>query len=614
MQWLHHRMTLCCFAVKFESDIADAKLNPEWDHLMTPEWVLWSLDQRDKLEKMLDRRPTGPLSALDLAIFGDAKLYGFRTRDGHVGVLQITGFTRNPQGVKIRYKLVEGITSTVIVQGEAMAAPSPERAAGGTNSQEDALARLREQGALVEMDEQQPGTVTAVVLVGKSATDAALADVEQFTDLAELSVCGQGVTDAGLAHLNKLHHLHRLDLQYTRITDAGLDCLRGLAALKELNLDGSFRITDAGLRQLKTLSALQSLNLTFTQGTDQGITDLQRAIPQVNIHRRYHVLQTGGALDDKAALSGNERVDRLRRQMLHAIAEKPGKPADWTTLAEALDETLQASPEQIGAWERLAWNLSYNVAEEFKDVRDRYWWAKQGICVLLAGADKNPNSGRFAWNVGWFTGQRIGHADDAVQLRRLFADDTKLDAALLAGFRREDTLGPLGRLDNWLVARQWFIRAEPLLAKEFGKGQDIKSPLIFYSSAPMCQISYAMAVENDGVFGNATKEAWAAAADQWRDYGNDDIPTTFKDETTGKPIIVRLNDEEMHSAAAQKLVAQLDAIQPELRGQLIAEKRACVDQGSARGAQYPCKRTKGQAVSIGCRGRSCRSRDQQRNS
>ena len=31
-------LVLFC-AVKFESDIADAKLNPEWDHLMTPEWV-----------------------------------------------------------------------------------------------------------------------------------------------------------------------------------------------------------------------------------------------------------------------------------------------------------------------------------------------------------------------------------------------------------------------------------------------------------------------------------------------------------------------------------------------------------------------------------------------
>ena len=35
------------------------------------------------------------------------KTYGFTTRSGGIGLLQITGFTENPRGVKIRYKLVQ---------------------------------------------------------------------------------------------------------------------------------------------------------------------------------------------------------------------------------------------------------------------------------------------------------------------------------------------------------------------------------------------------------------------------------------------------------------------------------------------------------------------------
>ena len=31
----------------------------------------------------------------------------FKTREGGTGILQITGFTENPRGVKIRYKLVQ---------------------------------------------------------------------------------------------------------------------------------------------------------------------------------------------------------------------------------------------------------------------------------------------------------------------------------------------------------------------------------------------------------------------------------------------------------------------------------------------------------------------------
>jgi hypothetical protein len=37
----------------------------------------------------------------------DDYLYAFQTDDGQSGVLQITGFTENPRGVKIRYKLVQ---------------------------------------------------------------------------------------------------------------------------------------------------------------------------------------------------------------------------------------------------------------------------------------------------------------------------------------------------------------------------------------------------------------------------------------------------------------------------------------------------------------------------
>jgi hypothetical protein len=37
----------------------------------------------------------------------DDYLYAFQTDDGQSGVLQITGFTDNPRGVKILYKLVQ---------------------------------------------------------------------------------------------------------------------------------------------------------------------------------------------------------------------------------------------------------------------------------------------------------------------------------------------------------------------------------------------------------------------------------------------------------------------------------------------------------------------------
>jgi hypothetical protein len=41
------------------------------------------------------------------AIANGPDTYYFRTRDDAWGILQITGFTENPRGVKIRYKLVQ---------------------------------------------------------------------------------------------------------------------------------------------------------------------------------------------------------------------------------------------------------------------------------------------------------------------------------------------------------------------------------------------------------------------------------------------------------------------------------------------------------------------------
>jgi serine/threonine protein kinase len=60
-------------------------------------WYNWSLmTDEPSAQTYLVKLPTnGP------------DTYYFRTRDGALGVLQITGFTENPRGVKIRYKLVQ---------------------------------------------------------------------------------------------------------------------------------------------------------------------------------------------------------------------------------------------------------------------------------------------------------------------------------------------------------------------------------------------------------------------------------------------------------------------------------------------------------------------------
>jgi hypothetical protein len=105
-----NELVLLCPARK-QRQIANAALNPDWDRLLTPEYVLWSLQQQDQLMKLLDDGHDGALKGLDLAPRNPAELIFFRTRQGAVGVLQVVAFTKSPKGVKIRYKLLQGLAT-----------------------------------------------------------------------------------------------------------------------------------------------------------------------------------------------------------------------------------------------------------------------------------------------------------------------------------------------------------------------------------------------------------------------------------------------------------------------------------------------------------------------
>jgi len=62
------------------------------------------------------RIPGTPSLVGDLLLVSDDQLTrssAFITKDGTMGVLQVIGFTENPHGVKIRYKLVRGLTANV---------------------------------------------------------------------------------------------------------------------------------------------------------------------------------------------------------------------------------------------------------------------------------------------------------------------------------------------------------------------------------------------------------------------------------------------------------------------------------------------------------------------
>ncbi|HEX5399398.1 MAG TPA: hypothetical protein VFY06_10160, partial [Verrucomicrobiae bacterium] len=86
--------------LSFDMVLSSAPTNA-WD-AATPVDVAenWDLQQNEPQQmKMIGAAP------------GQSDMFFFRTREGAMGILQVLGFTDNPPGVKIRYKLVENQTS-----------------------------------------------------------------------------------------------------------------------------------------------------------------------------------------------------------------------------------------------------------------------------------------------------------------------------------------------------------------------------------------------------------------------------------------------------------------------------------------------------------------------
>ncbi|HEY7425286.1 MAG TPA: hypothetical protein VH682_13725 [Gemmataceae bacterium] len=106
----------------------------------------------------------------------------------------------------------------------------------------------------------------SLYLFSNKITDEGMRHFERLTELRELWLGGDKITDTGLAHLKALHRLHRLNLSNSKITDAGLVHLKNLTQLSILILSDT-AVTDAGLAHLREMTNLQELDLSNRRGS-----------------------------------------------------------------------------------------------------------------------------------------------------------------------------------------------------------------------------------------------------------------------------------------------------------------------------------------------------------
>jgi hypothetical protein len=247
------------------------------------------------------------------------------------------------------------------------------------------------------------------------------------------------------------------------------------------------------------------------------------------------------------------------------------KYKDWDNLEATVQQIIRLQPNFLEVWDFQAHNLSYNVSVEFDDYRFRYEWVKKGIDFLILGTEYNRDEPGLLYSIGWFTGQKIGRADEAKQFRRLFRDDKDFhDVFRRSGVEvdQEESLGPDGKPDNWLVGRLWYLRGVDSVTYT-GKPIRGKSPLLFYSGAPMSQINGSAAMQKDGFFHERAQISWQRASDEWSRYGNREIPTSAG-------FNIRLNELESIQQRISDLNAQIDELAPGIRQKLRDERMAAL--------------------------------------
>jgi outer membrane protein assembly factor BamB len=127
-------------------------------------------------------------------------------------------------------------------------------------------------------------------LYGCGVNDESIQSLAGLTHLRRLDLSLTGVTDKGLPALAPLRRLERLDLLYSEgfagpmITDGGISSIGKHTSLTSLNLVGA-KLTDASIPQLEQLEQLRSLRVVNTQLTAQGVTALQKKLPDCQITR-----------------------------------------------------------------------------------------------------------------------------------------------------------------------------------------------------------------------------------------------------------------------------------------------------------------------------------------
>ncbi len=92
----------------------------------------------------------------------------------------------------------------------------------------------------------------------------------------------------------------------------------------------------------------------------------------------------------------------------------------WNELELYVDSLTRLQPHFISPWLYQSWNLSYNVAVEADQVKDKYFYVARGVQLLERGERMNHFNPDMRFNIGFYQQHKVMQSDETNVFRCLY--------------------------------------------------------------------------------------------------------------------------------------------------------------------------------------------------
>ncbi len=200
--------------------------------------------------------------------------------------------------------------------------------------------------------------------------------------------------------------------------------------------------------------------------------------------------------------------------------ERAKDTKNWARCLSLTNSIILLQPHFQKVWAFNGWNLAYNISVEWDDVRDRYLWVKEGAKFFKKGTVRNDRFTELFWYTGDTIGKKIGRSDEWEYFRKFFLHDPDPKFNVNNEPGPDAELNP-DRLDNYEVAREWYIKAREKHKAPKSVKQHILDESLFLSYPARADFDLAIAQQKEGVF---SKDPWERGFTEWTQvYGQEQI-------------------------------------------------------------------------------------------